>query len=1074
MADQFAVEYKRLNDNQRQAVDLIDGALMVVAGPGTGKTQLLSLRVANILKLTDTPAEAVLCLTFTNKASQNMRQRLDRLVGKDAWSVNVHTFHGFALEIIEAYPEYFFQGASLSLVPDSVQIEIISAILDNLPLDNPLTSQFDGKYTQLNDILEALKLSKEAGLSPDKLSLMIETNLNYIDAIEPLINDVWPTRLSNKHLDVISQLCADLPDQQIDQYIQPLKSLSAILKSTLTDATTADSQTNKTTHTSKWKSQWLSKHDDRFYLTQERKRNSWWQALADVYRQYRAHLHAKGYYDYSDLIVEVNSALEQQPELLSSVRERYLYLLIDEFQDCNAAQLRLAYLVAGVSQDNPNPNIMAVGDDDQTIYAFNGAELNSMLSFYEYYPAAQTVVLDHNYRSNQAVLSEAARIIDNASNRLVSSAQLADLTKNLTAASSVKPGEIKHYVYPTRQHQWQLIADKVAAIKQADKTATVAILARYNEPLRQIAYYLQRQQLPISYEQHNNIFELDAVQVLDKLMMALSAVNQGDESTLNYLLPLILAHPVFAIPAIDLWQLALSVRKSASRNYLEFLIDSHNKTFNGIANWLIELAKLSQNQPIEVTIEHLLGLREGPADYTSKLNDYYFSDQPLSSAYLANLSGIHSLVSLVNEYALSSQDRPKLNDFNRFIDINRRQNRIISDSSWFRNQASAIELMTIHKAKGLEFDYVFLIDVIDKQWRPKRASRRSPANLPLSAYGENIDDYIRLAYVAISRAKHTFIAASYDFDESGEAVLASAIFNSLSESKQTGKDVSGLDILKSTAFWPELKQNQMNELLSPLLENYSLSSTALNQFLDVTNGGPKQYLERQLLHLPELKTTREAYGTAMHEALRHAQELTNDNSFNLEPVIAAYLKNLAEQPILTSEYERYALKGQQMLTRLFIDFDFKLPIGAKTEVPLRQVRLKDSLINGKLDSVLITGQQISIRDYKTGKALKRFSTNGSDAIKAWRQKNQLMFYMLLLNNHPTYKRYQIKTAEINYLEADEPKLIQLALSPDKSELDRFTQLIDKVYHRIMMSDFSLARYDQTISGIKAFEDDLLK
>src|SRR3989344_7349350 len=126
---QFEHECKKLTARQKQAVDYLNGPLLVIAGPGTGKTQLLSARVANILKSTDVYPDNILCLTFTNKAADNMAQRLQELIGRDAQAVNVKTFHGLAADVMNRYPEYFWRGARLDIAPEAVQAEIIQQVL---------------------------------------------------------------------------------------------------------------------------------------------------------------------------------------------------------------------------------------------------------------------------------------------------------------------------------------------------------------------------------------------------------------------------------------------------------------------------------------------------------------------------------------------------------------------------------------------------------------------------------------------------------------------------------------------------------------------------------------------------------------------------------------------------------------------------------------------------------------------------------------------------------------------------------------------------------------------------------
>ena len=188
MDKEFKTEYAKLNADQKRAVDNIEGPLLVVAGPGTGKTQLLSLRVANILRSTDTNPANILCLTYTNKAAINMKQRVIKLAGPEATKLPVKTFHSFASEVMNLYPDYFWNAARLSVAPDSVQLEVIESIVASLPLDNPLALKFAGQYTLLNDIRQAIGLAKDAGLTPAKLKAILEINLTYLDVIEkPLI-----------------------------------------------------------------------------------------------------------------------------------------------------------------------------------------------------------------------------------------------------------------------------------------------------------------------------------------------------------------------------------------------------------------------------------------------------------------------------------------------------------------------------------------------------------------------------------------------------------------------------------------------------------------------------------------------------------------------------------------------------------------------------------------------------------------------------------------------------------------------------------------------------------------------
>ncbi|MDQ5932637.1 MAG: ATP-dependent helicase UvrD/PcrA, partial [Patescibacteria group bacterium] len=157
----FETRYKKLNARQKDAVDTIEGPLMVVAGPGTGKTELLSMRAANILRRTDTLPENILCLTFTESGAAAMRRRLTEIIGKDAYKVAIHTFHSFGSEVINKNSEYFYQGADFRPASDLSAYELLRTIFDTLDFSNPLSGKMNEEYTHLPDTLTAISELKK-------------------------------------------------------------------------------------------------------------------------------------------------------------------------------------------------------------------------------------------------------------------------------------------------------------------------------------------------------------------------------------------------------------------------------------------------------------------------------------------------------------------------------------------------------------------------------------------------------------------------------------------------------------------------------------------------------------------------------------------------------------------------------------------------------------------------------------------------------------------------------------------------------------------------------------------------
>jgi len=1064
MAD-YKSELAKLNPKQLEAVKHIEGPVLVIAGPGTGKTQLLSMRVANILKVTDTDARNILCLTFTHKAAINMRERLNQLIGPESRHVVSTTFHSFAADVMNQYPDYFWEGAQLSVAPDAVIDDIIQLILSELPDDNPMASTFAGSYTALSDVKNGLKLVKEAGLTPDELRTAITQNIEYIDKIEPLMADLLSPTLSASKLTALHESIAKLPPQNKYQKNVVLP-LSELILQSLTNAISQDDGTGKTLITGKWKKKWIQTVDGVKGMHSERKRNEWWLSLCDVYQQYRDYLHKRGFYDYSDMLIEVLEQLQTQPDMLADIQERYQYVLIDEFQDTNAAQLRLARLIADHHTSNNRPNLMAVGDDDQSIFAFNGAELNNMLEFMTHYPETKLIVLTDNYRSQQPILDFSRQIIEQAEDRLIKRSP--GLSKDLTARSESKKSATKHNIYPTKQHQYSELARTIAGLwKNGEKD--IAVLARTHDSLKQLASILSDNNIPVRYEKRSNILEHDAVRLIYQIASVTIAIGEGDKKSVNYGISQLLRHPMWDLDSKVLWRLA--TKNYGTHDWLQDLLESEDKKLSAIGNWFTWLARSSNNTPLPLMLEYILGLGEG--EYMlSPFRAYYLSLSPVSSDYLESLSAVELLRGLVNEF---SDNNPTLTDFVHFIELNLSTKRVIADESWFVSGDDAVQLLTVYKAKGLEFEHVYVIDANEDMWSPRSGGRKSPANLRLQSYGENYDDYVRLLYVASTRAKSTFTATSFATDSKGDELLPTPILSIVNPEIIQSNLTESTAVLEENLRWPRLKSKDEQSLLSDRLETFELSPTALINFLNVAESGPKEFLERHILRLPTPGSVSGSFGTAIHASLETAQRLINEGHFEISTVIDRYESALIQEHLLSSDFERLMNRGEKLLNDILNDNLIGLTKGGKTEQKIGGVIVGNAHMKGKIDLISDDESQILISDYKTGKPLTSFDTkNKSIMTKAWRNKIQLLFYALLVRESGRHKQKDIKTQMI-FVEADNQKQMHLALEPTSDELDRLSKLINVVWDHVIRLDFpDVGKYPKDIDGITAFEDDLIK
>lgn len=1068
----FQKVYDTLNTQQRSAVDTIDGPVLVVAGPGTGKTQLLSARVANILRLTDTDPSSILCLTFTNKATANMRDRLLRLTDNTARGVVIRTFHSFAADIMAQYPDYFWNGARLRVAPDAAQLEIIESILGDLPLANPLSLKFAGQFTAIKPVKTALKLVKEAGLTPEKLRAIIELNLAYIDTIEPQLAEALTPTLSAKRLPELQTAIEALPAQGVSDQLSPLTPLDSIIAESLTTAIEADAPTGRLANTGAWKRRWIQTVDGRKGMFDERRRNQWWLALADVYEQYRVALHSRSYYDYDDMVVEVITQLENEAELRASVQERFLYVLIDEFQDTTAAQLRFSQLVADHHAADGKPNIMAVGDDDQAIYAFNGANLGNMRTFLRLYPATKLIVLTENYRSTAEVLAVAARTIDLADNRLVHSQP--NLVKQLHAVRTAETDTIEHLTYKTRAHELHDVAKKIAQERHTYPERTIAVLARHHDSLRRLSGLLSTLNVPVAYEQSNDIFTQPAVRQVIVLAQLVVAIQTGDEGRVNELIAQMLRHPMWEIEPELLWRLA--AENFTHPRWLDNLIAHHDQRLQSIGHWLLWLAAEADSAPTDLMIDYLLGLRPGE-HRTSPWRMYYLQGRP-TNEYIAALSATKLLLALVHDFS-QRPEHVSLSDFIEYVRVMLDNGQVVTDETPFIGGENAVGLYTVHKAKGLEFDSVYIVDLVEKNWQPAVGGRKSPANVRLQPHGDEPDDYVRLLYVALTRARTAIHASSYNTDEQGNITLPAPIISlSVPPVPAPETAVDPVAVLESTLTWPRLPALSERELLQPRLEHYSLSATHLLHFLDITRGGPAHFLETALLRLPQILSDNIAFGSAIHAALEQAQRQTNAGG---EPDIArmmnAYEQALRSERMPRGAFERYLVHGQNVLHRLFEQMHYQLKPGGQPESILSSLLPESGArLNGKLDRVDIHEDgSLVIVDYKTGTPLAGFATRDhTKVLKAWRHRTQLLFYLLLAQESGRFKNNPHMFGQLVYVESESPRQLILTFDPDDTELARVRALVHTVWQHIIALDFpDITAYSTDLPGIQHFEQDLI-
>ena len=1179
----FQTRYAKLNANQRQAVDYIHGSLLVIAGPGTGKTELLSMRTAQILRQTDTLPDNILCLTFTESGAANMRQRLRQIIGEDAYKIAIHTFHSFGTEIINQHREYFFHGADAQPADELTQHQIVTEILEGLDWRNPLSAKNNGEFVYTSELIRVISEFKQSGLTPAELRTITADNQRVIADIAPDIQQVFATKISKKTIELFAPLAEKIAERvgeggaakpsenaassapnntaitaQIPTNLPPsITPYAHVLALSIAHTAQEAIDANSTKPLTAWKNKWCEKNATGEFVLKDFAASEKLSAAIDVYEVYGNVLAERSLFDYDDMILSVIQACETHPELRANLQEQYQFIMVDEFQDTNLAQLRLLFDLTG---DEDNPNIMAVGDDDQAIFSFQGADVGNIQRFRQHYHDPKIIVLTDNYRSASGILMAARGVITQGTDRLENTVD--GLSKQLTAHVSGNGARVEVQEFTSVSEERAGVARQIAElIKRGENPEHITVIARHHKELIELLPYLYRENLTVNYERHDDILEQDIIQALDKIARVVMAIHQNNLDTANSLLPEVIAHPAFGFSALDIWRLSLH-----AYNHRQLWLESMlaNSTFRPFGEWLLERAKDVPNLPLEEQLDKLLGLeidagitpidsvqrpspenpqtpgakrgvdRDSSGTHSSKeflqsageepllglraatiarassdarrekrspskgsslnsLAAHYFSPEALAQnpdAYLTTLESLRTLRQKLRDRTID--ETPTLADFLEFIDLHRSTKTRLTH---IRPQASAlsgaINLMTAHKSKGLEFPHVFVIGAIDSAWGEKVRSRsrliRYPANLQLQPAGASYDERLRLFFVAMTRAKTTLTMTYSQTNDAGNDTMIASFLTDHTPTIIPAADTPAAQITVSQTDWSSRLSApitaELKDVLAPTLETYKLSITHLNNFLDVSRGGPQNFLLNNLLRFPSAKSPAASYGTAIHASLQQLHNLLRADH-RLPPAertLQHFRTSLEAQHLPPDDFTLYLDKGTAALTA-FLDAkssDFHDTELAELDFAHQGVVVGGARLTGKLDVADIDkhNKTIFVTDYKTGKP--SYSWKGAsdyEKIKLHKYRQQLMFYQLLVTSSRDYGNFTFTGARLQFVEPDMKTGDILSLEDTFSEeaLAEFARLVGIVWRKITALDMpDISEYSADYKGMVQFEEDLL-
>lgn len=1075
----------QLNQAQREAVEYLGGPLLVLAGPGTGKTQLLSEKVAYILEKTDTNPENILCLTFTESGAMNMRERLRGMIKGDALKVNISTYHAFGREILAQYQGYAEKYTRWleNAIDEVTQFKIVKELMEELPAFDIL------RTSGVKDVIGVISEAKSARLTAADLAKIAKQNSEDAEvisqAIAPLLANVVPRKyqesLEGAYLPIMAVLEQAAGAEPI---LGRIERTIAGMRRDLAEALATAEAERKIKPLSRWKDAYFERDEKGNYRLKDRVANRKLASLAGVMAKYQKYLEEHGLYDFDDMIEEAVRVLQTDEGFKLTLEERYQFIMLDEFQDTNPSQ----FAIVKALTDYEQPQVMAVGDDDQAIYEFQGALSSNLTDFQEYYHA-KVITLKENYRSTQEILDFAHEVIAQAPDRFAD--------KQLTAHRAA-PGrsQIRRVEFQAADAEYAFVAAEIARLVRAgvrqNEIAVISYKTKYFEPL--LPYLKEYPEVKIAYERRDNLLEDGKIHQILTILRYVDDLAQ-DRRPSEQLME-ILIFPMFGIRPIEVVKTAERARRE-HRNLTEVVEEMKGETLGvsaeleGALKWLTDLVPLVYHEPLEVVMHKVAravngdfgegetgeaaklakgaakagrvgGKTElGPADEQSEYEQYLFYEN------LAALMGrvkkhygeqplrVAQLLEMVADYEAAEMP--------------------LTGASPYRDADEAVQILTAHKAKGLEFQHVFIISADHTAWGKGKGNNSLltlPKNLTQIRHtGMTDSERLRVLYVALTRAKEGLIITNslHDFrDKSperleylqeyadGEEVISPFLPDKKVELRYQAEPVAVRT--RNIENWLRAYQAEapeMRELYRQRASEWRMSASALTSFVDVVYAGPEEFFRNYLLRAPrEPESEALAFGDLIHKTF----EAVTNEGLSDEQATKFYLEELAKKDLESQVMQTIRERGTEGLGTALTKFGPILRQG-KAEVDFGPERLvvNEVPVTGKIDHITLNDAEktIELYDFKTG---NYHPEKWQSHQTLYKYMLQLGFYKLLLNHSEKYRKYEVARAHI------------LFVTPDA----RDREVHDKVYEFNLEDEAELLQMMQavyqTVTSLRFLDD----
>ncbi|WP_297423313.1 DNA helicase PcrA [Clostridium sp.] len=638
-----------LNKEQYEGATTIDGQVLILAGAGSGKTRVLTHRMAHMIEDLGIAPYSILAITFTNKAAKEMKDRVKALIGERAENMWISTFHSTCVRILRREIDKIGYKSSFTIYDSSDQKTLVKECMKALNInDKDITEQeIMGKIGKAKDRMQSVR------------SFMLENEANF----------------------------------------------------------------------------------------REKK-------VADVYEMYQKRLKENNALDFDDLIFKTVELFKSNPEVLEFYQNKFKYIMVDEYQDTNGAQYELVKLLASKYK-----NICVVGDDDQCIYQWRGADITNILDFEKDYPGAKVIKLEQNYRSKGNILNAANVVIVNNSNR-----------KSKVLRTEQEPGsKIKIYRAYADSDEGDFVGKQIQEIKEKEgkNYNDFAILYRTNAQSRIFEESLRRKGIPYKIVGGTRFY--DRKEIKDILAYLKVLVNPQDDISIRRIINVpkrsigdatVSKVQEFATDfELNLWDALAEVRS------IPTLTPRNVSTIEPFVTLMENLMELSETVPVSVLIESILK----DTGYLKQLKE---SNEIEDKSRIENLK---ELVSDAVDFEKTSEDK-SLSAYLEKVSL-------VQDTDKIEEEDDAVVLMTIHSAKGLEFPVVFMVGMENGIF-PGTASFEKESEMEESR---------RLCYVGITRAKQTLFMTSAEVRRVFGKTVAYPQSDFINEIKPELKEYVGAD-----------------------------------------------------------------------------------------------------------------------------------------------------------------------------------------------------------------------------------------------------------------------------------------